>query len=132
MERVTVGKLVHVDVHTPKIEANRGPAVQVPVKVYKDRLTLFVDRAVGQSNEIKVADTRNVVAHRQRPSHEKVEDPAKLRKTIRQVGHRRRYVGHAGQLRSDHFPSDPGASGNGTMTEHWVHQPNPRTSASCQ
>lgn len=95
MQGVTVRKFIHVDVDTPEVEPRGASAVEVLVNLAQDHLTRLDDRAIGQSDEVKIADPRDVVAGGQGAGHEQIEHPSDFDQTVRQSSHSRGHGSHA-------------------------------------
>jgi hypothetical protein len=61
MQCPQVSQIVHVDVHASQVQALSDPVVQFAVQASQDFLPRRADRSLGQRDEVKIADTGDII-----------------------------------------------------------------------
>ena len=72
VQRSEIGEPAGIYVHAAQVESLSGPLVQLPVQAGQDLLPCRTDRALRQSNQVEVTDTRDVVSGSQGTGHEQI------------------------------------------------------------
>jgi hypothetical protein len=79
MQGVEVGERSATNIDASQVESRCFSAVQLNVDVSQRFLSCVVDRAVGEGDEVEVADPGQVVTGCRRPTDEQFGHPAERR-----------------------------------------------------